>query len=95
MLSAAILRYEGMQGRKEFTPQLFYELSLDKLALTYNLKKYLRFVMKKPNALAQKISLKQGKALAFLKLRIHGLKNYLLSPSNFEICRLTKKTNLA
>src|SRR5690606_5542724 len=31
MLSAAILRYEGMQGRKDFTPQLFYELSLDRL----------------------------------------------------------------
>jgi len=87
MLSAAILRYKGIQGRKESTPQLFYELSLDKLALTYNLKKFLRFVMKKPIVLAQEISLKQGKALAFLKLRIHGLKNSLLSPSNFRICR--------
>src|SRR5690606_21159456 len=35
------------------------------------------------------------KALAFLKLCIHGLKNSLLSPSNFRICRLTSKTNLA
>src|SRR5690606_6935021 len=56
-------------------------------ALSYNLKKFLRFVMKKPIVLAQAISLKQGKALAFLKLRIHGLKNSLLSPSNFKICK--------
>jgi len=76
-----------MQGRKDFTPQLFCELSLDKLALTYNLKKFLRFVMKKPSVLAQEITLKQGKALAFLKLRIHDLKSSFFSPSNFRICR--------
>ena len=121
-----------MQGRKEFTPQLFYELSLERLvppdnfyrrvnqaldlhflykltqnkayhrrlvkrrsatvepvlgtlinffnlkrinsrgmtqankhvlmsSLSYNLKKYLRFIFKIPSVLAQVVSLKQGK----------------------------------
>ena len=36
-------------------------------ALTYNLKKYLRFVVKKPSVLAQVISLKQRKVYVFLK----------------------------
>ena len=56
-------------------------------ALTYNLKKFLRFVVKKPIVLAQEISLKQGKGLAFLKTLIHGLKNSFLSPPNFKIYR--------
>src|SRR5690606_21762871 len=43
-------------------------------ALTYNLKKYLRFVMKKPIILAQEITLKRGKALAFLKTLFYELK---------------------
>ncbi|WP_438839276.1 transposase, partial [Flavobacterium macrobrachii] len=36
-------------------------------ALTYNFKKYLRFTIKKPSVLAQVVSLKQGKNLAFIK----------------------------
>jgi hypothetical protein len=36
-------------------------------SLTYNLKKYLRFIIKKPSILAQVISLKQGKYFAFVK----------------------------
>ena len=36
-------------------------------ALTYNLKKYLRFVVKKPSVLSQVLFLKQGKYFAFLK----------------------------
>ena len=36
-------------------------------SLTYNLKKYLRFTIRKPSVLAQVISLKQGKYFAFVK----------------------------
>jgi hypothetical protein len=36
-------------------------------SLTYNLKKYLRFITKKPSILAQVLSLKQGKNFAFVK----------------------------
>jgi hypothetical protein len=36
-------------------------------SLTYNLKKYLRFTIKKPFILAQVISLKQGKYFTFVK----------------------------
>lgn len=91
-----------MQGRKDFTPKLFYELSLDGLvpqddfyrkvnkhvlmaALTYNLKKYLRFVVKKPSVLAQVISLKQGKGFTFLKATLIDFKTSILSHSNFRI----------
>ena len=35
-------------------------------SLTYNLKKYLRFITKKPSILAQVLSLKQGKNFAFV-----------------------------
>ena len=35
-------------------------------SLTYNLKKYLRFTIKKPSILAQVLSLKQGKNFAFV-----------------------------
>ena len=56
-------------------------------ALSKNLKKFLRFIVKKPIVLAQEISLKQGNVLAFLKTLIHELKNSFLSPSNFRICR--------
>src|SRR5690606_38655197 len=56
-------------------------------ALSYNLKKFLRFIVKKPSVLSQVISLNQGKVLAFLKTLIHDLKNFFLSPSNFEIYR--------
>jgi len=48
--------------------------------------------MKKPSVLAQEISLKQGKALAFLKTLFYDLEISHLSPSNFRICRLTSKT---
>jgi len=64
-------------------------------ALSYNLKKFLRFVVKKPSVLAQAIALKQGKDLAFLKMLIHELKKSFLSPSNFRICRLFSKISLA
>src|SRR5690554_3629584 len=54
-------------------------------SLTYNLKKYLRFIIKKPSVLAQVISLKQGKHFAFLKVTLIGFKNSLLSAHNFSI----------
>ena len=60
-------------------------------ALSYNLKKFLRFVVKKPVpiaiGIARVISLKQGKDLAFLKMFIHELKKSFLSSPNFRICR--------
>jgi hypothetical protein len=36
-------------------------------SLTYNLKKYLRFVVKKPSVLSQVVLMKVGKKYAFLK----------------------------
>src|SRR5690606_39077758 len=52
-------------------------------SLTYNLKKYLRFIVKKPSVLAQALPLKQGKHFAFLKTAFIGFKNSLLSQFNF------------
>lgn len=54
-------------------------------ALTYNLKKYLRFVVKKPIVLAQVISLKQGKTHFFLKTLFYGLKYSFISQPNFGV----------
>ena len=54
-------------------------------SLTYNFKKYLRFVVKKPSVLVQVMSLKQGKLFAFLKTTFITFKNSLLSHSNFSI----------
>jgi len=54
-------------------------------ALTYNLKKYLRFVVKKPIVLAQIVSLKQGKTHTFLKTLFYDLKYSFLSYPNFRI----------
>lgn len=54
-------------------------------SLTYNLKKYLRFIVKKPIVLAQVVSLKQGKSSVFVKNLIFDFKNSILSHSNFRI----------
>lgn len=54
-------------------------------SLTYNLKKYLRFIVKKPSALAQVVSLKQGKRFSFLKTTLMGLKKSILSHLNFYV----------
>jgi hypothetical protein len=43
-------------------------------SLTYNLKKYLRFILKKPNGLAQVASLKVRKRPTFVKSIICNLK---------------------
>lgn len=48
-------------------------------SLTYNLKKYLRFTIKKPSVLAQVFTLKQGKNLAFVKIMFYNFKTALLA----------------
>lgn len=61
-------------------------------SLTYNLKKYLRFVVKKPVPIAigivQVVSLKQGKYFAFIKTNFFKLKNAIVSYSNFRVLSL-------
>src|SRR5690554_4781264 len=52
-------------------------------SLTYNLKKYLRFIIKKPSILAQVISLKQGICFVFSKRAFLAFKNAIVSYSNF------------
>jgi hypothetical protein len=52
-------------------------------SLTYNLKKYLRIIAKKPSVLAQVVSLKQGKNSAFIKRMFYNFKNSIVSYSNF------------
>jgi transposase len=54
-------------------------------SLTYNLKKYLRFVVKKPTILTQVASLKVRKSQAFVKSIICNLKNSFLSHQEFTI----------
>ena len=54
-------------------------------SLTYNLKKYLRFVVKPPSILAQVVSLKVAKSKALLKTIITSFKNTFLSHHNFTI----------
>jgi len=56
-------------------------------ALTYNLKKYLRFVVKKPVPIVQVISLKQGKVLTFFKMLFNDLEISILSHPNFRFLR--------
>ncbi|HLV45734.1 MAG TPA: transposase, partial [Flavobacterium sp.] len=56
-------------------------------ALSYNLKKFLRFIMKKPSVLSQVVSLQQGKIHIFLKTLFYDPKSSFLSLSNFEIYR--------
>ena len=57
-------------------------------SLTYNLKKYLRFTIKKPSILAQVLSLKQGKNFAFVKTVFPSINNSILSTPNFMILNL-------
>jgi hypothetical protein len=64
-------------------------------ALTYNLKKYLRFVVKKPSILSQVLSLKQGKNIAFIKTLFLDLKPSIVSYLNFAIWNSSPKNNLA
>ena len=54
-------------------------------SLTYNLKKYLRFTIKKPSVLTQVISLKQGKCFAFVKTIFEDFIISNLRTRNFRI----------
>ena len=54
-------------------------------SLTYNLKKYLRFVVKKPAILIQVASLLLRKKCAFFKTYFYEIKNSFLSHQNFTI----------
>lgn len=54
-------------------------------SLTYNLKKYLRFTIKKTSILSQVISLKQGKYFTFIKSVFLDFNNSILSPLKIRI----------
>lgn len=51
-------------------------------ALTYNLKKYLKFITQKPTIHAQKMQLLQGKPFVFVKTAYFELINLFLSPTH-------------
>src|SRR5690554_3377160 len=53
-------------------------------ALTYNLKKYLRFVVKKPSVLAQVVSLQQGKNTHFSKNTFPRPQKLVFKPPKFQ-----------
>ena len=63
-------------------------------SLTYNFKKYLRFVVKKPSILTQVVSIKVVKNTTFLKTQFYELKIAFLSLSIFVKLYLSQKTNL-
>jgi transposase len=54
-------------------------------ALTYNLKKYLRFIVKKPTLLTQVATLKVRKCQAFIKTYVYLIKTLILSHPKFTI----------
>ena len=53
-------------------------------ALTYNLKKYLKFIVKKPTLQVQEMLLKQSKVNTLLKTFLHEVKTRLLGYYNFS-----------
>jgi hypothetical protein len=57
------------------------------VALTYNLKKYLRFVVKKTSQTAQNTAQKAKKVLTFLKKAFYKAKEPFLRPLDFEILK--------
>jgi len=64
-------------------------------ALTYNLKKYLKFIAKKTKTKAGVVSEIQTKAPTFLKTAFYDLKNLFLRLFIFENYNLNPKINLA
>ncbi|WP_298394730.1 transposase [Flavobacterium sp.] len=54
-------------------------------SLTYNLKKYLRFTIKKPSIFSQVISLKQGMYFALIKSVFLGNNNSIISLQKIRI----------
>jgi transposase len=63
-------------------------------ALTYNLKKYLKFIVRKPKSQAGTVSQLQGKVQAFLKSLIFGFKAAILDNLIFEKSNQLLKINL-
>lgn len=64
-------------------------------AMTYNLKKYMRFSVKKPTIKAQAVAIEQGKVHTFLKMQLYALKTAFLSHAIFIKWYLIQKINLA
>jgi ABC-type anion transport system duplicated permease subunit len=64
-------------------------------AMTYNLKKYLKFIVKKPKNQAQVISIKQGEENACLKTFLVNLKSTFLRHLIFRNSNLIPKIILA
>ena len=64
-------------------------------SLTYNLKKYLRFVVKKPTLHVQQMQLELQKAQSLLKMLFYDLKTVFLRSSLFIKTMQNVKTNLA
>ncbi|MEM0544045.1 transposase, partial [Flavobacterium sp. j3] len=54
-------------------------------SLTYNLKKYLRFVVKKPSILSQVLSFKQGMNTALIKTFFLDFKNSIVNTQHSTI----------
>ena len=63
-------------------------------ALTYNLKKYLKFITKKTKTKAGAVCEIQIKATTSLKTAFYDLKNLFLSIINFTVLNFNPKTNL-
>ena len=108
-----------MQGRKKFTPQLFYDLSLDGLVPEDNFYRRvnqeldLHFLYKSTSKYYGSEGQQSIDPVVFFKLLLVGYLNNInsdralmrycadntpsrpRSSSNFKICRLTSKTNLA
>jgi hypothetical protein len=64
-------------------------------AMTYNLKKYLKFIAKKPKSQAQVVSIKQREVNTCLKTFLINLKNTFLRHLIFRNISFHPKTNLA
>ena len=64
-------------------------------AMTYNLKKYLKFISKKPKSIAQVVSINQGKINTSLKVTFLKLKRTFLCLLFLNNFNFNPKTNLA
>ena len=64
-------------------------------AMTYNLKKYLKFITQKPKSIAQVVSINRGKATLSLKILFLDLKRAFLSDPFFRNNNFIPKINLA
>jgi hypothetical protein len=64
-------------------------------ALTYNLKKYLKFISKKPKSIAQVVVMGHEKLSTSLKTIVLNLKSIFLSLVFFRNTNFVQKTNLA